>query len=110
MKAQRDAKVSKAERKPKGRRSYPPSELVGCTEAAHVLGLAPNTLRMWCREGFLMDHAVRLPNGYYRIPRAVVELLKQGRDLPPAPPWKRKPLPTSLPPTPPANTDGSESQ
>jgi hypothetical protein len=65
---------------------------------------------MWCREGFLMDHAVRLPNGYYRIPRAVVELLKQGRDLPPAPPWKKKPLPACVSPVSPANTDGGESK
>jgi len=50
-----------------------------------------------------MDHAVRLPNGRYRVPRAIVELIEQGRDLPPAPIWKKKILILPLPSAAPAN-------
>lgn len=54
-----------------------------CTALAQELGVAPNTVRHWCREGWLRAHAELTPGGHYRIPRCVLEALRTGEFAPP---------------------------
>lgn len=57
-------------------------DLMTCSAVARALGVAQNTVRHWCREGLLRDHAVRTPSGRYRVPRDVFDALLAGRPLP----------------------------
>lgn len=46
-------------------------------EVARALGVTINTVKNWVRGGRI--HAVRLPSGHLRIPRAELERLLEGR-------------------------------
>lgn len=56
---------------------------LSCTAVAKELGVAPNTVRHWCREGWLRAHVEVTKGGHYRIPRRVFDTLLRGELGPP---------------------------
>lgn len=66
----------------------PAGELLSCSDVARELGVAPTTVRHWCREGVLRGHSEQTAGGHYRVPRRVLDALLAG-ELPPPPEWKR---------------------
>lgn len=58
---------------------------LSCAAVALALSVAPNTVRHWCREGWLREHATLNPRGHYQIPRRVFEAILAGELVPPAP-------------------------
>lgn len=66
-------------------RGAPPAGALSCLAVARELGVAPNTVRHWCREGWLRPHAEVTAGGRYRIPRRVFEAILAGELFPPKP-------------------------
>lgn len=58
---------------------------LSCAAVALALSVAPNTVRHWCREGWLREHATLNPRGHYQIPRGVFEAILAGELAPPKP-------------------------
>jgi uncharacterized protein YjcR len=58
---------------------------LSCAAMARELGVAPNTVRHWCREGWLRKHAKVTEGGSYQIPRRVFDAILAGELSPPKP-------------------------
>lgn len=69
------------------------TKMLTVSQAAHVLGVHPNTLRKWDRLGQLKSG--RLPSGHRRYPAAEIERIKSeiesGQFVPEAPLVTRRP-------------------
>ncbi len=71
------------------RRASAAAEALSCGAVARELGVASNTVRHWCREGWLRQHVVVAADGRYQIPRRVLERMLAGELAPPKPKPKR---------------------
>jgi hypothetical protein len=67
------------------RRASSATASLSCAAAARELGVAPNTVRHGCREGWLRKHARVTESGSYRIPRRVFDAILAGELSPPKP-------------------------
>lgn len=70
------------------RRASAATAPLSCGAVARELGVAPNTVRHWCREGWLRKHARVTEGGAYQIPRRVFDAILAG-ELSPSKPSRR---------------------
>lgn len=68
------------------RRASSAAASLSCAAVAREIGVAPNTVRHWCREGWLRKHVEVTDGGYYRIPRRVFDRMLAGELVPPQSP------------------------
>lgn len=73
-----EVEAKKAERKEKKRIHQFPEGTIGTAEAANILGLSEQRIKIYCREGRFSG--AKKPGKYWEIPIESIEVMKKQRD------------------------------